>query len=305
MAAERERFARDFLRHHGARLSGPARGAFAAELPALLARKLGLRGRTTFEAAFRAADLAEHPAATLLAPGSPLFDRMLALALRGGGSSRRYVRRERRSDGQSAAAGQEPASAPPPGEHEEPTARGVAEEPTARGVAEAEADGDGWRAEVRFTFRVSYRAFETLDEVRSIVVDAASGQTSDGRDYFRAKNLADGPESNHAPPPAFDLEGLFQKALAALEAELGPAVHRFAQRAESQLARENERLQDFYVALIAEEKARRERRRTPLAAAAQKEEWGRKLDREARLFSPQVKVALIGIEEVWLPGSRT
>jgi hypothetical protein len=192
---------------------------------------------------------------------------MLALALRGGGATRRYLRSDR-SD------------------------------------AAGDAAGDGCRAELRFTFRVSYRAFETLDEVHSIVVDAASGETSDGRDYFRAKNLADEPESDHGPPPAFDLEGLFRRALAALEAELGPAVTRFAQRAQSQLAREHERLQDFYVALIAEEKARRERRRTPLAAEAQKEEWGRKLDREARLFSPQVKVTLIGIEEVWVPGAR-
>ena len=266
MAAERERFVRDFLRHHGAKLTGPQHGAFDAELPPPLARKLGLRGRTELKAAFKAGDLDARPEAMLLAPGSPVFDHMLALALRGGGSSRRYV-------------------------------RGEASEAT-------EAAPPGYRAEVRFSFRVSYRSFETLDEVRSIVVDAARGTTADGRDYFRAKNLADEPDPTLAEPPAFDLEGLFRRALAALEAEIGPAVGRFAQRAESQLARENERLQGFYTALIAEEKARRERRRTPLAAAAQKVEWRQKLDREARLFAPQVKVALIGIEEIWLPGAK-
>ncbi|HWN83063.1 MAG TPA: hypothetical protein VNM87_13275 [Candidatus Udaeobacter sp.] len=265
MAAERERFARDFLRHHGAKLSGPQHGAFDAELPPPLARKLGLRGQTELKAAFRPADLDARPDAMLLAPGSPVFDHMLALALRGGGSSRRYVRRD--------------------------------------GTAEAAATG--CRAEVRFSFRISYRAFETLDEVRSIVVDAATGATADGRDYFRAKNLADEPDPALAEPAAFDLEQLLRRALGALEAEIGPAVARFAQRAESQLARENERLQGFYTALIAEEKARRERSTTtPLAAAAEKVEWRQKLDREARLFAPQVKVALIGIEEIWLPTAK-
>ena len=79
---------------------------------------------------------------------------------------------------------------------------------------------------------------------------------------------------------------------------------RFAQRAESQLARENERLQGFYTAFDRRGESARERRRTPLAAAAQKVEWRQKLDREARLFAPQVKVALIGIEEIWLPGAK-
>jgi len=264
MAAERERFVRDFLRHHGAKLSGPPHGAFDAELPPPLARKLGLRGKTELKAAFKAVDLDARPEAMLLAPGSPVFDHMLALALRGGGSSRRYVRREGTQDA-------------------------------------AAASPSGSRAEVRFSFRISYRAFETLDEVRSIVVDAASGATSDGRDYFRAKNLADEPDPALGEPPAFDLELLLRKALAALEAEIGPAVTRFAQRAESQLARENERLQEFFTALIAEEKARPERRGSALAAEAQKAEWRQKLDREARLFAPQVKVALIGIEEIWLP----
>jgi hypothetical protein len=263
MAAERERFVRDFLRHHGAKLTGPPHGAFDAELPPPLARKLGLRGRTELKAAFKAGDLDARPEAMLLAPGSPVFDHMLALALRGGGSSRRYVRREA-----------------------------------------ADAAATGCRADVRFSFRISYRAFETLDEVRSIVVDAATGATSDGRDYFRAKNLSDEPDPALGDPPRFDLEQLLRRALAALEAEIGPAVSRFAQRAESQLARENERLQGFYTALIAEEKARRERRRTPLAAAAQKVEWRQKLDREARLFAPQVKVTLIGIEEIWLPEAQ-
>jgi hypothetical protein len=272
MAAERERFVRDFLRHHGAKLTGPPHGAFDAELSPPLARKLGLRGRTELKAAFKAGDLDARPEAVLLAPGSPVFDHMLALALRGGGSSRRYVRGEAT---EATGATEATAAAPP-----------------------------GYRAEVRFSFRVSYRSFETLDEVRSIVVDAAHGRTADGRDYFRAKNLADEPDPTLAEPPAFDLEGLFRRALAALEAEIGPAVGRFAQRAESQLARENERLQGFYTALIAEEKARRERRRTPLAAAAQKVEWRQKLDREARLFAPQVKVALIGIEEIWLPAAK-
>ena len=261
MAAERERFVRDFLRHHGAKLSGPEHGAFDAELPPPLARKLGLRGTTELKAAFKAGDLDERPGAMLLAPGSPAFDHMLAIALRGGGSSRRYIRRE-------AAEGGAP---------------------------------EGYRAEVRFSFRISYRAFETLDEVRSIVVDAKTLATADGRDYFRAKNLSDEPDPTLGQPPAFELEQLLRHALAALEAEIGPAVTRFAQRAESQLARENERLQGFYTALIAEEKARRERRGTALAAEAQKTEWRQKLDREARLFAPQVKVVLIGIEEIWLP----
>src|SRR5687768_16659067 len=97
IAAERERFARDFLRHHGARISGPERGPFAAELPAALARRLRCKGGR-LEAVFRAADLAANPGATLLAPGSPIFDRMLGLAQKSGGTSRRYVRRERGPD---------------------------------------------------------------------------------------------------------------------------------------------------------------------------------------------------------------
>jgi hypothetical protein len=272
LSAERERFVRDFLRHHGAKLGGPPHGPFTAELPLALARKLGLGGQTQFAGVFRAADLTDQPGATVLLPGSPVFDHMLALALRGGGSSRRYLRRER-----------------------------AAESGLGAGGNGDERGGGRARADVRFTFRISYRAFEVLDEVRSIVVQAATGKTQDGADYFRQKNLADEADPAIAPPPEFDLEALLRCALAGLEAEIGPAVTRFAQRAESQLAQENERLQGFYTALIAEEKSRREPRPSPLAAAEQKAAWGRKLERESRLFAPQVKVTLIGIEEVWVP----
>jgi hypothetical protein len=255
--AERERFARDFLRHHGARITGPERGPFAAELPPPLARRLRLKAGH-LEAVFRAADLASQPGATLLAPGSPIFDRMLGIAQKSGGTSRRYVRRE------------------PPA------------------VAHA------YRVEVRFTFRVSYRAFEAQDEVRSIVVDAVSGEAADGRDYFRGRNLADDPEPEVAPPPEFEMRALLDTALRDLERRLDPHLARFAQRAEAQLAAESERLAEFFKALIAEEKLRLERQGT-LQAEAQKVAWKERLTRETRLFAPRVSVALIGMEEIWVP----
>jgi len=155
--------------------------------------------------------------------------------------------------------------------------------------------------EVRFTFRVSYRAFEAQDEVRSIVVDAVSGVAADGRDYFRGRNLADDPEPEVAPPPAFEMRALLDTALRDLERRLDPHLARFAQRAGAQLAAESERLAEFFKALIAEEKLRLERKRTPLQAQAQKVAWEERLTRETRLFAPRVNVALIGMEEIWVP----
>ena len=276
--AERERFARDFLRHHGARISGPERGPFAAELPPPLARRLRIKAGQ-IEAVFRAADLAGQPGATLLAPGSPIFDRMLGLALKSGSTSRRYLRRERAPDA-------------PPAELVSEGAPGASPLPAHR---------PAYRAEVRFTFRVSYRAFEAQDEVRSIVVDATTGEAADGRDYFRGLNLGDDPEPEVTPPAEFDAGKLLEVAVRDLERRLDPALARFAQRAESQLAQERERLADFYTSLIAEEKLRLERKEMPLAAVSQKVAWEERLNRETRLFAPRVSVALIGMEEIWVP----
>jgi len=286
--AERERFVRDFLRYHGARLEGPDHGAFVAELPAALVRRL--KAPLRLEVAFRPAELSEHPGATLLAPGNPLFDRMLRLARRGGGLSRRYLRPERMG---------EPASWLP----------------SAGALAAARLGTPAYRRRLLFTFRIAYRAFEGYDDIRSVVVGANPPSAADGRDFFRDRNLTEEPEPGIDPAPPVDVEAALLTALAEIERRIAPQMARFVQRAEGQLANETERLREFYLAAIAEEKTRRERRNGPrddhrsegrgepevIAATGRKLEWVERVDRETRLFAPRVTVTLLGLEEIWMP----
>jgi hypothetical protein len=332
--ADRERFVRDFLRYHGARLEGGARGAFIAELPAALARRLKVPVR--LEVAFRAAELEEHPGAMLLVPGNPLFDRILRLARRGGGLSRRYLRSALRSS-----PGRDPAGLLP--------AEGL--------LATARLAAPAYRSRLLFTFRVAYRAFEGFDDIRSVVVGAPAGRAVDGGDFFRDQNLTDEPELGIEPAPPVDVDVALRTALAEIERQIAHRVSRFVQRAQGQLASETERLREFYLAVIAEEKGRRERRgegrndgrgeagsdgrseggsdgparssgrgarsggrgarnagrgarnagrskdngSQVIAATGRKLEWVERVDRETRLFAPRVTVTLLGLEEVWVP----
>jgi hypothetical protein len=278
--AERERFVRDFLRHHGAKLGGAPRGPFTAELPAALARAL----RAVPPAfAFRAADLAEHPGAALMVPGNEVFDRMLRLARAGGSMSRRYLRADRRLDAEQALAGLLPSGlvrlGPP-----------------------------AYRPRILFTFRIAYRAFDGFDEIRSVMADAPAGRlegarAADGRDFFRNLNLGDEPEAGLAAPAPADVPALLRIAHAELERRIGPEVTRFAERAQALLAKENERLQVFYVALIEEEKVRVQKRggKAALAARPRKLEWLARAQREIQLYAPEVRVSLLGLEEICVP----
>jgi hypothetical protein len=276
-AGERERFVRDFLRYHGARIEGSPRGPFVAELPPALSRRLRAK---RLSLAFRVVDLAEHPDAVLMVPGNPFFDRMVRLARRAGGVSRRYLRRDRALDPKDRL----PETGP---------------------LAAARLGPPVYRSRLLFTFRVAYRAFEGFDDIRSIVVEAPSGRAADGRDFFRKLNLADEPEAGVEPADAVDIGAMLRTALADLERRISPTVSRFAQQAEVQLARETDRLSQFYTALIAEEKTKLERRGVPesVAAAEQKVEWVKRVDRETRLFAPRVTVTVLGLEEVWVPVS--
>ena len=274
--ADRERFVRDFLRYHGARLAGAPHGYLVAELPPALARRLRA---SRIEAVFKGADVSDHPGATLMAPGTPLFDRMLRLARRGGGVSRRCVARDRGL---------------------EPAARLDAAGPL---LAAARPGAPLYRARLLFTFRIAYRAFEGFDDIRAIAVDATTRAVADGRDFFSGQNLMDDPEPEVSPPAAADVGALLRAALADLERRAGHAVARFAQRAEAQLSRETEELRKFYTALIDEEKLRLARRRLTgaVAAAEPKLEWVQRLHRELRLFAPRMTVSLLGLEELWVP----
>ena len=296
---ERERFVRDFLRHHGAKLLGAPRGPFAAELTPALVRALKVT-HPTF--AFRAADLAEHPGAVLMVPGNEVFDRILRLARAGGTVSRRYLRADRRLDPDrvlagwllprpEAAAGDGNPGGPLPGAH-----LGTHLGPPI------------YRPRILFTFRVAYRAFDGFDEIRSVMAEAPAGcmeraHAADGRDFFRNLNLGDEPEAGIEAPAAVNLAGLLRIAHAELERRIGPEVTRFAERAEALLAKENERLQIFYVALIEEEKIRVQKRggKAALAARPRKLEWLARAQREMRLYAPEVRVSLLGLEEVWVP----
>jgi hypothetical protein len=284
---ERERFVRDFLRHHGARLEGPPYGALVAELPKALARRL--KTAEKLEIAFRPAELGEHPGAALLAPGNPLFDRMLRLAQKGGGLSRRYLRPERNDP---------PSSWPA----------------TEGALAGIRFGTSAYRRHLLFTFRIAYRAFEGYDEIRSVMVGGDPTEAADGRDFFRDRNLVDEPAPAIEAAPPVDVEGALLAALAEIERRITPRMVRFVQRAEEQLANETERLREFYLAAIAEEKARRERQNgrnetgsvgrgepKAIAATGRKLEWVERVDRETRLFAPRVTVTLLGLEEVWMP----
>jgi hypothetical protein len=283
-AQERERFVRDFLRHHEARLIGPPRGPCTAELPPALARRLGSE---RLDLVFRPAELAEHPGAQLMVPGHRLFDRLLRLARRGGGASRRY---------------QKP-------DHElKARARGAdGAEREERGEPGQAAAGDwSYRPELLFTFRVAYRSFDAWDDIRSLVVtraEAGAFHVREGKDFFRDRNLVDEPEPGIDPPAEIDIAAALRAALAELERRIHPEVARFRQRADLMLKLESERLLEFYSALIAEEKVRRDKRGSTSAVAASecKVEWVQRVDREKRLFAPKVTVTLLGLEEVWVP----
>lgn len=299
--AERERFVRDFLRHHGAKLLGAPRGPFAAELTPALARALKVANPAF---AFRAADLGEHPGALLMVPGNEVFDRILRLARAGGTMSRRYLRADRRLDPVAALAG----LLPPGGEVEAGEGNagdGANRPPAGRGVR---LGPPVYRPRILFTFRVAYRAFDGFDEIRSVMAEAPAGRmegarAADGRDFFRNLNLGDEPEPGIDPPAAVDVPGLLRVAHAELERRIGPEVTRFAERAEALLAKENERLQIFYVALIEEEKVRVQKRggKAALAARPRKLEWLARAQREMSLYAPEVRVSLLGLEEIWVP----
>jgi hypothetical protein len=289
---ERERFVRDFLRHHGAKLLGAPHGPFTAELPPALVRALKVSAPTF---AFRAADLAEHAGAALMVPGNALFDRILRLARGGGSVSRRYLKADRHLDAAAMLARALPEPIPP---DSSPHA-------LANGMQLLD---PVYRPRILFTFRVAYRAFDGFDEIRSIMAEAPAGRmagarAADGRDFFRNLNLADEPDAGIAGPPEVDVAGLLRIALVELERRSGPQVSRFAERAEALLARENERLQVFYVALIEEEKLRVQKRggKAALAARPRKLEWLKRAQREMRLYAPAVRVSLLGLEEVWVP----
>lgn len=277
-ATEPERFVRDFLRYHGARVEGPPHGPFAAELPPPLARRLGGR---RLECVFRVQDLGRYPNAKLMAPGSPPFDDLLRIARRGGGVSRRCLMRDQ---------GREPRACLP----------------DAGPLAAAELGEPAYRSELLFTFRIAYRAFDGFDDIRSIAVAPATGRAEDGGNFFLHRNLAEEPEVGIAPPPPLEIKAALGAALSELERRIGHDVTRFAEQAEAELELQTERLREFYLALIAEEKDRRERRGEPQAVAAtgRKIEWVQHVDREIRLFAPRVTVTLLGIEELWIPVCR-
>ncbi len=274
-AGERERFVRDFLRHHGARITGPPHGPFTAELPQTLARRLGAK---EVELAFRVQDLSEHPGARLMVPGNALFDRILRLARRGGFVSLRYLQPDRTREPRDWL----PADGP---------------------LASTLLNPPVYRRRLLFTFRIAYRAFEGFDEIRSIVVNPTSGRAEDGREFFRDRNLSDAPEPGIVPAPAVDVAAALQAAVAELERRTAANVARFTQRAERELQTETERLREFYLALIAEEKTRREGggAKPAIAATGCKVEWVERVDREIRLFAPRVIVSLLGLEEMWVP----
>ncbi len=97
---------------------------------------------------------------------------------------------------------------------------------------------------------------------------------------------------------------LLAGALEELERRIGPEVERFVGRSETQLERESQRLNQFFIDLIEEEKSRllRRKQQAPsVGAAERKVEWVRRLDRENRLFAPRVAVHLIGLEEICEP----
>ncbi len=300
--ADRERFVRDFLRHHGAKLLGAPRGPFAAELTPALARALKVANPTF---AFRAADRAEHPDAFLMVPGNEVFDRMLRLARAGGTVSRRYLRADRRLDPEQALL-----ALMPPGPEVaagEANAGDGANRPPAAGRG-VRLGAPLYRPRILFTFRVAYRAFDGFDEIRSVMAEAPAGlmegaRAADGRDFFRNLNLGDEPEAGIEIPAPVDGPGLLRIAHAELERRIGPEVTRFAERAEALLAKEDERLQIFYVALIEEEKVRAQKRggKAALAARPRKLEWLARAQREMRLYAPEVRVSLLGLEEVWVP----
>lgn len=279
-ASERERFVRDFFRHFGAAAVGPERGPFTVQLSPGLRRRLRV---ASLEVAFRADDLESHPGAQLMVPGNPIFDRIVAAARRFGGLSRRYRR-----------------------------ARGALRAPQAArlvlGAAAAslrlEPGAPCYRSSFLFTFRVAYRALESVDEIHAVAVSELDQRCGSGNGFFCGLNLGTEAEPGIADQQTAAVDGLLGRALEEVERRIEPRVERFCKQSATQLQHESERLKRFFTDLIAEEKARQLRRKTPVAsveAAERKLEWVQRLDSENRLFAPEVTVALIGIEEIRVP----
>ena len=271
---ERERFVRDFWKHHGVRVEGGEVGVLRVDLPAGLRRKLRAQ---ELVCAFQPEDLEEHPEAELMVPGNPVFDRILAVARDYRAVSRRYARSPRELEAVKAAHDALPGRA-----FEQAQPR--------------------YRSSFLFTFHVGYRSIESFDEIRAIMVSGSTGRCQTGESFFRGLNLTDGPEEGILDEEPADVEGALGGALGALEEEIAATVEDFAREAELHLKRERERLQGFFTALIAEEKSsRRAPTQSSVGAAERKLEWVQRIEQDNRLFAPRAQVELIGLQEIKVP----
>jgi hypothetical protein len=277
---ERERFVRDFFKHHGCAPDGNGRGPCRIPLTRGLKQRLRIRELT---AVFHAEDLDEHPDGQLMVPGNPVFDRLIATARRFGGLSRRYRRANRQlldDDAARAVLGDV-------GEH-----------------LEVFIGAPRYRSSFLFTFRVAYRSIESFDAIHPVMLSGLSGRYQEGDGFFRGQNLAETPESDIAEEGSAEVGEILVGALDELESRIGADVDRFVSRSEAQLEQESQRLNQFFIDLIEEEKTRllRRKQQAPsVGAEERKVEWVQRLDRENRLFAPRVAVHLIGLEELRVP----
>ncbi|MGD8395486.1 MAG: hypothetical protein PVF43_08430 [Candidatus Eiseniibacteriota bacterium] len=278
---ERERFVRDFFKHFAVDAVGSDETPHWPSLPVGLRRRLRVG---ELRAVFRAATLEQHPDAQLMVPGNPVFDRILAVAQRFGEVSCRYRR----------------------------AARGLLEDGASREAIgtlgddlDLELGPPRYVSNFLLSFRVAYRGVESYDAIESVQVSGLDGQSQEGEGFFRGLNLAETPEPSVAEPAeTVDLAPVLGRALTELDRRIAPRVAAFVTRTEAQLEQESERLKRFYTDLIDEEKARLVRQRgtaRAVGAADRKLEWVQRLDRENRLFAPEVTVSLIGVEEIRQP----
>jgi hypothetical protein len=279
-AGERERFVRDFFKHFGADPEGDERGPLRIPLTKGLKQRLRVKELT---AIFKAEELDDQPDGQLMVPGNPVFDRIIATARRFGGVSRRYQRTKRsllEPEGTRAAIG------------------------AAGADLELECGPPRYDSSFLFTFRVAFRAIESFDEIHAIMATGTNGRYQEGNGFFRGLNLAEEPEPDLEAGEPVDVGDVLAGALDELEQRIGRSVERFVSRAEAQLTRERERLQQFFTDLIEEEKARMVRRKEQapaVGAVEHKLEWVERIERENRLFAPKVTVSLLGLEEIRVP----
>lgn len=272
------RFATRTLTAYGAHVAAAEHGCLAIE-PGALAPVFG---RSRFVLAFDRAGLVHHDDAHMVATGSPMLGRLLAVARHGGATTRwRY-------------AAVNPAPAVLPGTRE----------------AVAGAGKRTWVRVYRLHILAAIHAAEHAQQLVTLVWDPQSHACLDGADLPQGDPTFDPPARTSAAGPrttaalGAELRTALEQSHTLIESRLRKTVKRLQLSAEELLEQRLNALAAYYRELLAEEGDRKGRARTATdgeRAKRLKLEWERKISTEREHVAPRGTLRLVAIEELWTP----